>query len=329
MDHQDLLMPKTLIGKSLSFLEQVNKIPVIAKCDSSVLISGETGTGKELCAQNIHHLSSRSSKPFVPINCGALPVELAENELFGHRKGAFTGAANSNLGLISEAEGGTLFLDEIDSLSPLVQVKLLRFLQERTYRPLGSTKEFQADVRIVAATGMDSELIVKSGKLRTDLYYRLNVIPLRLPPLRERREDVPLLSRFFLIKHSRIVGKEVLDFTPTALQKLVYHDWPGNVRELEHVVERAVVMTDKRIVEEVDISLPHMDRVNPVEPFKEAKERFIEEFEKAYIEKVLLLCHGNISSAAKLAEKHRRAFWELIRKHQIDVHKFKIGCLNN
>lgn len=328
MDLQQLT-PKTLVGKSLSFLEEMNKIPLIAKCDSSVLISGETGTGKELCAQNIHLLSSRSSKPFVPVNCGALPVELAENELFGHRRGAFTGAANANSGLICEAEGGTLFLDEIDSLPPLVQVKLLRFLQERTYRPLGATKEFRADVRIVAATGMDADLLVRSGNLRKDLYYRLNVLPLRLPPLRERREDIPLLSRFFLTKHSRIVGKEILDFAVTALQKLVFHDWPGNVRELEHVIERAVVLTQNKIIEESDISLPHVDRVNPVEPFKEAKERFVQEFEKSYIEKVLLLCRGNISNAAKLAEKHRRAFWELIRKHEIDVQKFKINCLNN
>ncbi|MDY0038791.1 MAG: sigma-54 dependent transcriptional regulator [Desulforhabdus sp.] len=323
--HAQCHTPKKLIGKSVAFLEQMNKIPLVAKCDSSVLISGETGTGKELCAQSIHHLSLRDRGPFVPINCGAIPTELAENELFGHKKGAFTGAGNSNHGLICEAEGGTLFLDEIDSLPQLAQIKLLRFLQEKTYRPLGSPKEYKANVRVIAATGIENELVVKSGRLRQDLFYRLNVISLRLPPLRERREDIPLLSRFFLKKYATRLGKEVFDVSSKALQKLLFYDWPGNVRELEHVIERAVVFTENKVIEDIDISLANFSDAVLWRPFKEAKEECIKEFERTYIEKLLFVHRGNISKAARIAQKHRRAFWELIRKHEIDVQRYKVS----
>ena len=317
---------KQLIGKSVLFLEEIKKIPVIARCNSSVLISGETGTGKEVCAQNVHYLSPRAGAAFVPVNCGAIPVELAENELFGHKRGAFTGAAATKPGLIREAEGGTLFLDEVDSLPALVQVKLLRFLQEKTYRPLGSTKETQADVRIIAATGMDAEEAVKSRRLRQDLYYRLNVISLKLPPLRDRREDIPLLARHFLRKYVAELHKETEEFSPKALQKLIFYDWPGNVRELEHVIERAVVLSDRKIIREIDISLPQLDRKSESdESFKEAKERIVRQFERSYIQKLLLIHEGNISKAARAAKKHRRAFFQLIRKHEIDVSRFKIG----
>lgn len=190
---------KQLIGENPAFLAEIKKIPIIAKCDASVLISGETGTGKELCARAIHYLSPRASKPFIPVNCGAIPVELVENELFGHKRGAFTGASTSQSGLIHEADGGTLFLDEIDCLPLLAQIKLLRFLQEKEYRPLGSTKMQKADVRVIAATNVDLEAVVREGKLRRDLYYRLNIIPLTLISLRERREDIPLLAHHFLI----------------------------------------------------------------------------------------------------------------------------------
>jgi len=318
---------KLLVGESPAFLNAISKIPVLAKCNASVLISGETGTGKELCARAIHYLSPWANKPFIPVNCGAIPSELVENELFGHERGAFTGAKSAQVGLIQEADGGTLFLDEIDCLPLLSQVKILRFLQEKEYRSLGSTKTCRADVRVIAATNSDAEEAVKAGKLRRDLYYRLNVIPLLLPPLRERREDIPLLARHFLAKYAAEFDKQVMDFSSEAIQSLVSYEWPGNVRELEHVVVRAVVLSAQTLIRGVDIALPPHASATLPESFQGAKNRVIAEFEKSYIERALLMSHGNISKAARAAQKSRRAFWELIRKHRIDVNNLKLHAL--
>jgi two-component system response regulator GlrR len=311
-----------LIGQSPAFLRQVAKIPLLAQCCSCVLISGETGTGKEVCARLIHELSKRAGKSFVAINCGAIPSELVENELFGHRQGAFTGAVLLQNGLIREAEGGTLFLDEIDSLPYSAQVKLLRFLQDKTYRPLGSAKECRADVRIIAASGTPPEKVLNSGRLRCDLYYRINVLQLRLPPLRNRREDIPVLADHFLKAYARESRKAKEGFSHDALQKLLFYDWPGNVRELMHVIERAVAGTRERTIHAGDIAVPDM---GPLESFRAAKERFVMELEGKYIRDTLSLFEGNISQAARAADKHRRAFWELIRKHGIDVRRFRTG----
>jgi two-component system, NtrC family, response regulator GlrR len=318
----EVIQPKQLIGESVAFLQEIRKIPIISKYNSSVLVWGETGTGKEICAQMIHCLSPRAANAFIPVNCGAVPVELAENELFGHMRGAFTGAVPSKAGLIREAEGGTLFLDEIDSLPQLAQVKLLRFLQEKTYRPLGSSRELPADVRIIAATNVDPEQAMRSGQLRQDLFYRLNVLSLRLPPLRERKEDIPLLARHFIKKYASEMSKKINGIAPLAMQKLLLYEWPGNVRELEHVLERAIVLCSDTI-KDTDVSLPQAETIEFGVSFKEAKERHIEQFEKTYIEGLLLTHRGNISRAAQAAGKHRRAFWELIRKHGIEVQRFK------
>ncbi|HEX8294524.1 MAG TPA: sigma-54 dependent transcriptional regulator [Pyrinomonadaceae bacterium] len=315
---------RLLIGESPAFLKEVGKIPLLSKCGASVLISGETGTGKEVCARAIHYLSPRAKKPFIPVNCGAIPIDLVENELFGHERGAFTGAKDSQVGLIQEADGGTLFLDEVDCLPLLAQVKLLRFLQEKEYRPLGSAKTCRADVRVVAATNCDPEAAVKAGKLRQDLYYRLNVIPLVLPPLRDRREDIPLLARHFLARYAAEYDKPVTDFSAETVRRLVSYDWPGNVRELEHVVVRAVVLCTQTRIRDEDIFLPMRAAAAAEESFQGAKNRIIAEFEKSYIERALLMNHGNISRAARAAQKSRRAFWELIRKHQIDVKTLKL-----
>ncbi len=316
--------PKQLIGESVVFLDEIRKIPIIAKYNSSVLIWGETGTGKEICAQMIHFHSPRAANPFIPVNCGAIPVDIAENELFGHTRGAFTGAVPSKPGLIREAESGTLFLDEVDSLPPLLQVKLLRFLQEKTYRPLGSTREFPADVRIIAATNIDPDQALRSGRLRQDLYYRLNVLSLRLPPLRERKEDISLLARHFLDKNASETFKSLDGISAQAMQKLQLHDWPGNVRELERVIERAVVLCSGKMIEEYDIYLQKHETIDDGASFKEIKEKYVEQFEKSYIEKLLLVHHGNISKAAQAAKKHRRAFWQLIRKYGIDADKYRV-----
>jgi DNA-binding NtrC family response regulator len=314
---------KQLVGGSPSFLSEVEKLPLIARCDASVLISGETGTGKEVCARAIHYLSPRAGRPFVPVNCGAIPLDLIENELFGHERGAYTGASSAQQGLIEEANGGTLFLDEIDSLPPLAQVKLLRFLQEKEFRPLGSTKMCKADVRVVAASNSDFDSAVREGRLRRDLYYRLNVMPLSLPPLRERREDIRLLAQHFLEKYVAEFDKEVRGFLPQALRKLQLYEWPGNVRELENVVERAVMLCACGQIGGAEIVLPVSDAEEAAESFQSAKAKVVAEFEKSYIQQLLLTHQGNITKAAQTARKNRRAFWQLIRKYRIDVQRFK------
>lgn len=310
---------KKLVGENQRFLREIEKIPLITRCDASVLISGETGTGKELCARAIHYLGPRARHPFIPVNCGAIPAELVENELFGHERGAFTGANTSHSGLIQEADGGTLFLDEIDCLPLLSQVKLLRFLQEKEFRCVGSTKINKADVRVVAATNTNCEEAVQTGKLRRDLYYRLNVIPLVLPPLRERGQDVLLLARYFLVKHATEFNKPVTGFSPNAVRKLSFYEWPGNVRELEHVIMRAVILSDQPVIHASDITVLDSGTRPLSESFQEAKRRIVAEFEQNYIRTLLLTCHGNITEAARVAQKNRRAFWELIRKHHISV----------
>jgi DNA-binding NtrC family response regulator len=314
---------RQLLGESPVFIAEIKKIPVIAKCDAGVLISGETGTGKELCARAIHYLGPRAHKPFIPVNCGAIPGELVENELFGHERGAFTGASNPQPGLIHEADGGTLFLDEIDCLPLLAQVKLLRFLQEKEYRRLGSTKTHRADVRLIAATNSALENAVVDGRLRQDLYFRLNVVPIHLPPLRNRQEDIPLLARHFLEKYSREFGRGEMDFSLDAIKSLLFYDWPGNVRELEYVIERAVVLSEEKTIRSTELSLPQKNPDNAQESFKAAKSRIVSEFEKSYVQGLLLSYHGNISKSAQAAQKDRRAFFHLVRKHRIDVQRFK------
>ena len=237
---------------------------------------------------------------------------------------AFTGARASQPGLIEEAGSGTLFLDEIDCLPLLAQVKLLRFIQEKEYKPLGSSKARQADVRIMAATNVDLAEAVAIGKFRRDLYYRLNIIPLSLPPLRERKEDIGILARHFLTRFSVELDRSPMELSSEAVRLLTAYDWQGNVRELENIVERAVIFAKTGVIEAADVMLPRRPK-NAVrkESFKAAKARAVEQFEKNYIQELLLASKGNISQAAKIADKNRRAFWELIRRHKIDVERFR------
>ncbi len=309
-----------MIGQSAAFRLAIDRMGAIAACDAGVLITGETGTGKELCARAIHYLGQRSRQPFVPLNCGAIPPELLENELFGHSAGAYTSAATRHAGIISEAEGGTLFLDEVDSLPLAAQIKLLRFLQGKEYRPLGSAKTLTANVRLVAATNVDPAAAVKSGKMRQDLYYRLSVIPLRLPPLRERRDDIPLLAVHFQGRYAREYGKSVSRLPQNVLNRLMLHDWPGNVRELENVIARMVALSDSGVLGEQDLDLPMPAGEESASSLRAAKGQF----ERAYIEQKLRSCGGNISHAAHAAGKDRRSFWELIRKHRIHVEQFRL-----
>ena len=314
-----------LVGRSAAFTTATAKIPAVAGCDAGVLLLGETGTGKELFARAVHYLSRRRTRPFVPVNCAALPVELVENELFGHERAAYTGANTSEPGLIAEADGGTLFLDEVDSLPLAAQAKLLRFLETKEYRRLGSPQLRRADLRLVAATNCVLDQAMASGRFRRDLYYRLNVVQLLLPPLRDRQEDVPMLARHFLDRYAREFDRVLTGFASEAMSRLVAYSWPGNVRELENTVQRAAILTEGRdgLVAACDIDLhDEPDRPHP-ESFKAAKRRAVADFERRYVEAALAMCLGNVSRAARTAHKDRRSFWALVKKHGIDVHRYR------
>ncbi len=313
-----------LIGENPAFRDEIRKIPAISQCEVSVLICGETGTGKDLVASTIHQLSPRAPQPFVAFNCGGLPVDLLENELFGHRRAAFTGATTSAPGLIREAEGGTLFLDEIDTMPVAAQVKLLRFLQDGRYRPLGSSRLRQADLRVLAATNVVPEEAIEQGLLRRDLYYRVSVIQLTLPPLRQRPEDITLLARYFLKKHARRFGSSLSDLSPDAAQHLLFHRWPGNVRELEHAIERAVVLCEHdHLLRRDDLELSGAAGSSRNLSFREAKAKVIARFERDYVGSLLRIHAGNITRAARAAQKDRKSFRLLMRKHGIDARSFK------
>jgi DNA-binding NtrC family response regulator len=309
-----------IVGESKPFLQVVEHALRVAPSDATILLAGETGTGKELVARAVHYGSPRRSKPFVPVNCGALPDHLVENELFGHTKGAYTDASTAEKGLVAEAEEGTLFLDEVDTLSASAQVKLLRFLQDRVYRPMGSTRSFTANVRIIAATNADLWQQVQAQRFREDLYYRLHVLAFRLPPLRERPEDIPRLVAHFLRRYGTQYGRGAFHLSADTLHKLVVYPWPGNVRELEAVIQRTVLLASSPGLQPQDIELPASYQQNPATQrtsFREAKARAIEQFERTYLSTLLAAHQGNISQAAKHAGKERRAFTRLLEKYAL------------
>jgi two-component system response regulator GlrR len=308
---------KHILGENPAFLEKVRCIPRFARSDATVLISGESGTGKEIFARAIHYLSSRAERPFVPINCGALPENLVESEIFGHKRGAFTGATFDQAGLIGEAEGGTLFLDEIDCLPPQAQVKLLRFLQDGEYRSVGSHQILRANVRVIAATNADLNEVVRMGKFRDDLFYRVNVLPLALPALRERAGDILLLTHDFLEKHAAISKALPKILSLAALNRLLSYSWPGNVRELQNVLTRAIVLCDHEVIQPSDIHLPDEGSIGEDQSFRTLKSRAIWRFEHDFLMAALHAHQGNITRAAFAVKKNRRAFWELLRKHDL------------
>jgi DNA-binding NtrC family response regulator len=312
-----------IIGRDPAFLTEMKRIPLMAACDAGVLIHGETGTGKEMVARSIHQLSRRSGHPFVAISCAGIPDTLADSILWGHVKGAFTGAGVRQQGLVAAAQGGTLLLDDVDCLPPAVQTKLLRFLQEREYRMLGSPKLEKADVRVIASSNRDLMKEVHAGRFRLDLYHRLNVLPVMLPPLRERPGDIPLLAQHFVAEHAHDLGVQTPCVPEEVLDRLLLHEWPGNVRELKHVMERAMVLRDGPELRASALMLPPPNVVTVEMTFQEAKARLIERFEKRYLERQMSIHSGNISRAARAAGKHRRAFFELLRKHEIDPHVYR------
>lgn len=309
-----------LVGNHPEFLQAVQQVLLFRKSDAPVLITGETGTGKELFAHSIHSLSRRCNGPFIPLDCGTLPEHLAENELFGHRRGAYTDAHSDQKGLAALADGGTLFLDEIDALSPANQSKFLRFLQEGTYRALGSDRIAHSNIRIIAATNRPIEEAVRNRQFRNDLYFRLNVLRLNLPSLRMRPGDISLLARHFLETQLLAEGGPV-SFSAAALKKLESYHWPGNVRELLNTVQRARVCCSERQILPKHIVLrtnagPE-DAVSGKENFHSAKQSAIEKFERAYVEEMLTRFDGSVTRAAREAGKERRAFGRLVKKYGI------------
>jgi two-component system response regulator GlrR len=311
-----------IVARSEKMQQVLETVSHIATTESTVFIHGESGTGKELIARAIHVASGRRDKPFVAVNCAALPETLLESELFGHEKGAFTGAIKSSRGLFVQAQEGTIFLDEIGDMPLSIQAKFLRVLQERQFHPVGGEGPVQVDVRVIVATNKDLEEGVRQGIFRDDLYYRIHVIPIELPPLRARKEDIPMLVDHFLKKYGTTMNKKVKGLTPAAMQRLMFHEWPGNVRELENTIEYAVAMTREDVISE-DHILPTKSAPagETIKPLKEAKDSF----EKSYLVHILELTNGIVSSAANLAGKYRADFYNLLKKHRINPGDFKKG----
>jgi two-component system response regulator PilR (NtrC family) len=314
-----------IIGRSDAMLDVFKMIQTVARTNSTILLTGESGTGKGLVAQAIHFHSLRREKPMVSLNCGAMPENLLESELFGHMRGAFTGAEANKKGLLEVAEKGTVFLDEIGEMSAVMQVKLLRVLQERRFRRVGGLEELTADIRVIAATNQDLSKAVVDGRFREDLFYRINVIPIALPPLRERREDIPLLAEHFLAKYAGQMEKEITGVSREAMDLLLHYEWPGNIRELENALERAVALEATPTV--LPDSLPatirgdsHRPPAAPAEPLPESGfdlEAHVQEIERGYIAEALKKAGGVQVKAADLLGMSFRSFRYYVKKYNL------------
>lgn len=292
---------------------------MVAQSDVSVLINGQSGTGKEIFAQAIHNASPRRDKPFVAINCGALPEQLLESELFGHARGAFTGAVSNREGLFQAAEGGTLFLDEIGDMPVALQVKLLRVLQERKVRPLGSNRDIDIDVRIISATHRDLPKAMARGEFREDLFYRLNVVNLKIPPLAERTEDIPLLANHLLRQSADRHKPFVRSFSTDAMKRLMAAKWPGNVRQLVNVIEQCVALTSSPVISDALVEQALEGENTALPTFVEARNQF----ELNYLRKLLQITKGNVTHAARMAGRNRTEFYKLLSRHELDANDFK------
>lgn len=314
-----------IIGTSKAIKQVYELIEKVSNSDSTVLILGESGTGKELVAKNIHFRSARAGKPFIPVNCGAIPTELLESELFGHEKGAFTGAIASRVGRFELADGGTIFLDEIGEMQPILQVKLLRVLQERSFERIGGVRTVNVDVRIIAATNQNLEEAVTTGRFREDLFYRLNVIPINIPPLRKRTEDILPLCNYFIEKHSKRLGRNPIRLTDDVIKVLINYHWPGNVRELENIIERLLVLKHDDVVMPYDLpekmlgrKIPNLPDVedDDINPFVGGIDlnAALEEYEKRLILHAIELHNGIKSQAAKYLNINRTTLIEKMKR---------------
>lgn len=319
---------ENILSKSPKMLKVFDLIRSLAETDSGVMITGETGTGKELVARAIHNLSRRKTKQFVAINCGAFPDTLLESELFGYEKGAFTGAVQSRAGKIETADAGTLFLDEIETMTPPMQVKLLRVLQEREVERLGGNRKVKVDMRVIAATNVDLTLCLARGTLREDFYYRINVIPVQLPPLRERLEDLPLLVDYILGRHSVAREREIRQVSSKVLDQMLAYHWPGNIRELENILERAIVKCTGAAVEEVDLPVPpqrvlDMHFVNGNSGGDISLKQYLATSEKDYLRGLLIKYKGGIGPTAKEANVDNKTLYRKMRRHGLHKESFK------
>ena len=308
-----------IISRSSLMEDVLSRARMVAASEASVFIHGESGSGKELLAQAIHKASPRADKPFVAVNCGAIPEALLDSELFGHRRGAFTGATKDHDGLFLSAEGGTLFLDEIGDMPLPLQVKLLRVLQERQVRPVGATRAVPVDVRIISATHRNLAEEMLAERFREDLYYRLNVVSLELPSLSERREDIPLLANHFLRTMAEKYDKQLSGFASDAMERLVSAPWPGNIRQLYNLVEQVAILSTTPVVPEALVQKALRDDSNDLPAFADARR----DFERDYLVKLLQITEGNVSQAARLAKRNRTEFYKLLNRHDINPTVFK------
>lgn len=309
----------TIVTRSANMLRLLEQARMVAQSDVSVLINGQSGTGKEIIAQAIHNASPRSKNAFIAINCGALPEQLLESELFGHARGAFTGAVSSREGLFQAAEGGTLFLDEIGDMPIPLQVKLLRVLQERKVRPLGSNRDLDINVRIISATHRDLPKAMQRGEFREDLFYRLNVVNLKIPALQERAEDIPLLANHLLRQSADRHKPFVRSFSTDAMKRLMAASWPGNVRQLVNVIEQCVALTSAPVISEALVEQALEGENNVLPTFVEARNQF----ELNYLRKLLQITKGNVTHAARMAGRNRTEFYKLLSRHELDANDFK------
>ena len=316
-----------ILGQSAAMQRVFDDLARIAETDFDVLVLGETGTGKELIARAIHQHSERRAGPFVPIDCGAIPDLLMESEFFGHERGAFTGASTRSLGLLEFASHGTFFMDELSQLPLPLQAKLLRVLQERKIRRVGGTKEIELDVRIVAASSMDVEEEVQRGRFRQDLYHRVNVTQIRLPPLRARNGDIPVLADFFLETYARKLGRGSVSFSVEAMEVLNGYAWPGNVRELQNTVKRVLALSSRDVISPDDLPDEIVaragDSVQDGGGFFEQRQRRLAVFEAEYLDQLLRSCHGDVSAAAREAQLPRGTFYRLLKKYALSPANFR------
>ena len=312
-----------LVGEAPAFRESIRLLSDVAKSDATVLITGETGTGKELVARAVHYLSPRAAFPFVPVNCGRLSDTLLEDELFGHERGAFTDAHAQRHGIIAEAEKGTLFLDEVEALTSKAQVVLLRVLQDKRYRAVGSSHEQEADVRIIAATNAPLDQLVRAESFRADLYYRLYVFSINLPPLRDRKQDILPLACHFLKKHAP-ADRPPLVISHAASEALDSYDWPGNIRELENTIIRCIHLCQTNSIAIEDLGIPSIVSLPELNSLKEMKHKMVEAFEREFLDRLMHKHHGNVSHAALAAGKERRHLGKLLKKYRIDPKQFRL-----
>ncbi|HBR1670234.1 TPA: two-component system response regulator GlrR [Klebsiella quasipneumoniae subsp. quasipneumoniae] len=310
---------QAIVTRSPLMLRLLEQAGMVAQSDVSVLINGQSGTGKEIVAQAIHNASPRHDKPFVAINCGALPEQLLESELFGHARGAFTGAVSNREGLFQAAEGGTLFLDEIGDMPVALQVKLLRVLQERKVRPLGSNRDIEINVRIISATHRDLPKAMARGEFREDLFYRLNVVNLKIPPLSERTEDIPMLANHLLRQSADRHKPFVRAFSSDAMKRLMAANWPGNVRQLVNVIEQCVALTSSPVIGDALVEQALEGENTALPTFVEARNQF----ELNYLRKLLQITRGNVTHAARMAGRNRTEFYKLLSRHELDANDFK------